>query len=72
MGTVLVVLTTVYPLIILGLFAIGVGWCRGNVSTAALVADAAPPKVRGRAMGTKSSFNPSRLPGKTSHGAAVV
>ncbi len=57
LGTVLVALTTVYSLIILGLFAIGVGWCCGNVSTAAMVADAAPAEVRGRAMGTNSSFS---------------
>jgi MFS family permease len=57
LGTIMVALTAVYPLIILGLFAIGVGWCCGNVSTAAMVADAAPPEVRGRAMGANSSFS---------------
>ncbi len=57
LGTILVALTTAYSLIVLGLFAIGVGWCCGNVSTAAMVADAAPTEVRGRAMGTNSSFS---------------
>ncbi|MHB8577511.1 MAG: MFS transporter [Dehalococcoidia bacterium] len=57
LGTVLVAMSTVYPLIVLGLFFIGVGWCCGNVATAALVADTSPPEVRGRAMGANSSLS---------------
>jgi MFS family permease len=57
LGTVLVAVTTSYPLIVLGLFCIGVGWCCGNIATAALVADTSPPEVRGRAMGANSSLS---------------
>jgi MFS family permease len=56
-GTVLVALTAVYPLIVFGLFLIGLGWSCGNVSTAALVADTTPPQIRGSAMGANSSFS---------------
>lgn len=56
-GTVLVALTSSYPVIVLGLFLIGLGWSCGNVSTAALVADTAPPDVRGRAMGANLTFS---------------
>jgi MFS family permease len=57
LGTVLVALTASYFLIVLGLFLIGLGWCCGNVSTAALVADTTPPQIRGSAMGANSSFS---------------
>jgi len=56
-GTVLVALTASYPLIVLGLFLVGLGWCCGNVTTAALVADTTPPDIRGRAMGANTSFS---------------
>ncbi len=56
-GTVLVALTAVYPLIVFGLFLIGLGWSCGNVSTAALVADTTPPQIRGSALGANSSFS---------------
>jgi MFS family permease len=56
-GTVLVALTAFFPLIVLGLLLIGLGWSGGNVSTAALVADTTPPELRGRAMGANSTFS---------------
>jgi len=56
-GTILVALTSSYPLIMLGLFLVGVGWSAGNVATAALVADTSSPAVRGRAMGANSSLS---------------
>lgn len=57
LGTVLVALTASYPLMVLGLYVIGVGWCCGNVTTAAMVADTTPPQIRGRAMGANTSFS---------------
>jgi MFS family permease len=57
LGTVLVALTGSYPLIVLGLSPIGVGWSCGNIMTAALVADTTPPHIRGSAMGANSSFS---------------
>jgi MFS family permease len=56
-GTVFAALTTSYPLIMTGLFLIGVGWSCGNISTAALVADTTPPEFRGGAMGANSSLS---------------
>jgi len=56
-GTVLAALSTDYVQIVLGLFLIGVGWCCGNVATPAIIADTAPPEVRGRAMGLNLSLS---------------
>ena len=56
-GTVLVALTASYPLIVLGLYLVGLGWCCGNVATAAMVADTTPAQFRGRAMGANTSFS---------------
>lgn len=56
-GTVLVALTASFPLIVLGLYLVGLGWSCGNVTTAALVADTTPPQFRGRAMGANTSFS---------------
>lgn len=56
-GTVLVALTASYLLVTFGLFLIGLGWCCGNIATAALVADTSPPAIRGRAMGANSSLS---------------
>jgi len=56
-GTVLGALSTEYVPIIAGLFLIGVGWCCGNVATPAIIADTAPPEVRGRAMGLNMSLS---------------
>lgn len=56
-GTVLVALTALFPLIVLGLFLVGLGWSCGNVSTAALVADTTPAQIRGAAMGANSSLS---------------
>ncbi len=56
-GTVLVALSHAFPSVLVGLFLIGVGWCAGNVTTAALVADTTPAHIRGRAMGANSSFS---------------
>lgn len=44
-------------LVMSGLFLIGVGWCCGNVATPAIIADTAPPEVRGRAMGLNVSLS---------------
>lgn len=57
LGTLLVALTASFPLIVLGLCVIGLGWCCGNVTTAAMVADTTPPEIRGSAMGANSSFS---------------
>jgi MFS family permease len=57
LGTILVALTEAYPLMVLGLYVVGVGWCCGNVTTAAIVADTTPPQFRGRAMGANTSFS---------------
>jgi len=57
LGTILVALTASYPLIVLGLYTIGVGWCCGNVTTAAIVADTTPANIRGQAMGANTSFS---------------
>ena len=57
LGTVLVALTASYPLMVFGLGVIGIGWCCGNVTTAAIVADTTPPEIRGRAMGANTSFS---------------
>jgi MFS family permease len=56
-GTVLAALSTDYVPIAIGLFVIGVGWCCGNVATPAIIADTAPPEVRGRAMGLNLSLS---------------
>jgi MFS family permease len=56
-GTVLAALSTEYVPIVLGLFLIGVGWCCGNVATPAIIADTAPPEIRGRAMGLNLSLS---------------
>lgn len=56
-GTVLVALTASFPLIVLGLYLVGLGWSCGNVTTAALVADTTPAQFRGRAMGANTSFS---------------
>jgi MFS family permease len=56
-GTVLVALTASYPLIMIGLYTVGLGWCCGNVTTAAIVADTTPAHIRGQAMGANSSFS---------------
>ncbi|MHB8618512.1 MAG: MFS transporter [Chloroflexota bacterium] len=56
-GTVLVALTASFPLTVLGLYLIGVGWSCGNVVTAALVADTTPAQIRGRAMGANTTFS---------------
>jgi MFS family permease len=56
-GTLLAALSTDYVPIVLGLFLIGVGWCCGNVATPAIIADTAPPEVRGRAMGLNLSLS---------------
>lgn len=56
-GTLFAALTSSYPLIMMGLFLIGIGWSCGNVSTAALVADTTPPQFRGSAMGANSSLS---------------
>jgi MFS family permease len=57
LGTVLVALTDSYPLIVLGLYTVGLGWCCGNVTTASIVADTTPPQIRGQAMGANTSFS---------------
>jgi len=57
LGTILAALSTDYAPIALGLFLIGVGWCCGNVATPAIIADTAPPEVRGRAMGLNLSLS---------------
>ncbi|HEU0166573.1 MAG TPA: MFS transporter [Chloroflexota bacterium] len=54
-GTVFVALTHAPAPVILGLFVVGMGWCAGNVSTAAIVADTTPVAIRGQAMGANSS-----------------
>lgn len=56
-GTVLVAMTSSYALVTFGLFLIGLGWCCGNIATAALVADTSPAEIRGRAMGANSSLS---------------
>jgi MFS family permease len=56
-GTTLAALSTDYAPIAVGLFVIGVGWCCGNVATPAIIADTAPPEVRGRAMGLNLSLS---------------
>jgi MFS family permease len=56
-GTVLAALSTDYVPIAFGLFVIGVGWCCGNVATPAIIADTAPPEVRGQAMGLNLSLS---------------
>jgi MFS family permease len=57
LGTFLAALSTDYVPIVAGLFIIGVGWCCGNVATPAIIADTAPPEVRGRAMGLNLSLS---------------
>jgi MFS family permease len=54
-GTVFVALAHAPAPVIFGLFVIGMGWCAGNVSTAAIVADTTPVEIRGQAMGANSS-----------------
>lgn len=56
-GTLLVALSHAFLPVVIGLFIIGVGWCSGNVATAAMVADTTPAPIRGRAMGANSSFS---------------
>jgi MFS family permease len=56
-GTALAALGTDSVAIALGLFLIGVGWCGGNVATPAIIADTAPPEIRGRAMGLNLSLS---------------
>jgi MFS family permease len=56
-GTFLAALSSDYLAIAVGLFVIGVGWCCGNVATPAIIADTAPPEVRGRAMGLNLSLS---------------
>ncbi|HVA24436.1 MAG TPA: MFS transporter [Chloroflexota bacterium] len=56
-GTILVALTASFPLMLLGLYLVGLGWSCGNVTTAAMVADTTPPQFRGRAMGANTSFS---------------
>jgi MFS family permease len=56
LGTAACALSSAYPLIMAGLFLVGVGWSCGYVSTAALIADTTSPAVRGRAMGANITF----------------
>jgi predicted MFS family arabinose efflux permease len=56
-GTFMAALSVDYVPIMVGLFVIGVGWCCGNVATPAIIADTAPPEVRGRAMGLNLSLS---------------
>ncbi len=57
LGTILVATTSEFPLMMAGLYVIGLGWCCGNVTTAAIVADTTPAQFRGRAMGANTSFS---------------
>lgn len=57
LGTMLVALTSSYWFALIGLYTVGLGWCCGNVTTAAIVADTTPPEIRGRAMGANTSFS---------------
>jgi MFS family permease len=56
-GTMLAALSTDYVPIVVGLFLIGLGWSCGNVATPAIIADTAPPEIRGRAMGLNLSLS---------------
>jgi MFS family permease len=57
LGTFMAALGIDYMVVMSGLFLIGVGWSCGNVATPAIIADTAPPEVRGRAMGLNLSLS---------------
>jgi MFS family permease len=57
LGTFLAAMSVDYVPIVAGLCIIGIGWSCGNVAAPAIIADTAPPEVRGRAMGLNLSLS---------------
>ena len=57
LGSCFVALTAEYPLITLGTFLVGLGWCCIHVASSVLIADLVAPGDRGRAVGTSDAFS---------------